>query len=392
MRREVHAPRAEYLSKVEHLGLVFHTIDGEPYWNEAASYRFEPEEIEVLESSTNELHQMCLAAVEHVIEHRLFDLLAIPPQAHDVITRAWEVDPPAIYGRFDLAYDGVGPPKLLEYNADTPTSLLEAAVVQWHWLQEVHPTADQFNSIWEGLLGKWRALKEEGYLKSGRVHFACMDSEEDLMTTAVLMDTAHEAGINVELMSMEDIAWNQREGTFVDKGHERIETLFKLYPWEWMLKDRFGPVALRLYGNVQWIEPIWKMILSNKGILAILWEMFPEHPNLLPAFSDGPHDMIEYVRKPFLGREGANVEIVQGDRISLVEGPYGDGPLVYQEYSPLPSFDENHAVVGSWVIDGNARGIGVRESSGPITQNLARFVPHYFLNPSLENVRENNRN
>jgi glutathionylspermidine synthase len=36
-----------------------------------------------------------------------------------------------LYGRFDLAYRGDGPPKLLEYNADTPTALFEAAVVQW---------------------------------------------------------------------------------------------------------------------------------------------------------------------------------------------------------------------------------------------------------------------
>lgn len=378
MRREPRTPRPDLKEKVEHLGLTFHTVDDQPYWNEAAAYRFEPEEIHLLERATNDLQEMCLAAVEKVIQDQTFSRLRIPKAAHAVITQAWEDDPPAIYGRFDLSYDGQSPPKLLEYNADTPTSLLEAAVIQWHWLQEIEPDADQFNSIWEGLVEKWQSLKAEGYLSSGKVHFGCMDAIEDIMTTAVLMDTATEAGLEVNLMQMGEIGWNVNEHRFVDQHLQPIQTLFKLYPWEWIVRDRFGPRALRTYSKMQWIEPIWKMILSNKGILAVLWEMFPGHPNLLPAFFDGPHDMPEFVRKPLLGREGANVSIHLANEVIENPGPYGRGANVFQAYAPLPVFDGNHAVIGSWVIDGQARGIGVRESNGPITEDLARFVPHYF--------------
>jgi glutathionylspermidine synthase len=321
---------------------------------------------------------MCLAAVERVIEKGELGRLAIPEPAHAVIAKAWEDDPPAIYGRFDLSYDGNGPPKLLEYNADTPTSLLEAAVVQWHWLQEVEPVADQFNSIWEGLVAKWKELRLEGLLDSGQVHFGCMEPMEDLMTTAVLMDTAQEAGLEVHLMHMSEIGWDHDARCFLDARLQPIQTLFKLYPWEWMLRDKFGPLVLQSYGDVQWIEPIWKMVLSNKAILAILWEMFPDHPNLLPSYLDGPREMTEYVRKPFLGREGANVSLHRGEGTVEMPGPYDDGHFVFQAYTPLPQFDGNHAVIGSWVIDGEARGIGVRESDGPITEDFARFVPHYF--------------
>jgi glutathionylspermidine synthase len=377
MRREIRDPRPDYVRKVEQLGLTFHTVDGEPYWTESVAYVFEPEEISVLETATNELHAMCLEAVERLVVGGELGRLGVPPEAQPIIAEAWEADPPAIYGRFDLSYDGQHPPKMLEYNADTPTSLLEAAVVQWHWLQEVHPEADQFNSIWEGLVQKWRDLKAEGLLESGRVHFACMEPTEDLMTTAVLMDAAQEAGLEVNLLPMSAIGWDAGAGRFVDRDLRPIQTLFKLYPWEWMLTDEFGPYALGTYRHVQWIEPIWKMVLSNKAILAILWEMFPGHSNLLPAYLDSPRDMTEYVRKPFLGREGANVTIVKDGQRIEVGGPYG-GRHVCQAYSPLPVFDGNHAVIGSWVIDGEARGIGVRESNGPITEDLARFVPHYF--------------
>lgn len=377
MRREVRPPRADWRSKVERLGLTFHTVDGEPYWNEAAAYGFEPSEIETLERATNELHARCLDVVERTIERGELGRLGIPEAAHPVIAEAWEADPPAIYGRFDLVFDGQGPPKLLEYNADTPTSLLEAAVVQWHWLQEIEPAADQFNSIWEGLVEKWKALREEGLLDPGRVHFACVDAAEDLMTTAVLMDTAREAGLSVRLMPLREIGWDTEDRHFVDGANRPIKTLFKLYPWEWMLRDEFGPLALGAYRDVRWIEPIWKMALSNKGLLALLWEAFPDHPNLLPAFLDEPRGMAEYVRKPLLGREGANVAIHLAGEVIENDGPYG-GPWVYQAYASLPVFDGNHAVVGSWVVDGEARGIGVRESDGPITEDTARFVPHYF--------------
>lgn len=78
----------------------------------------------------------------------------------NAIVWSWNEEPPAIYGRFDLAYDGIHPPKLLEYNADTPTALLEASVVQWYWLQDVFPKDDQFNSIHEHLVAKWKELKD----------------------------------------------------------------------------------------------------------------------------------------------------------------------------------------------------------------------------------------
>jgi glutathionylspermidine synthase len=378
MRREHHIPRPDHLEKIERLGLTFHTIEGQCYWNESAAYVFTPEEIACLESTTNLLHQMCLEAVEHVIVNGKYDAFNIPKAAHKVIAEAWETDPPAIYGRFDLCYDGTHPPKMLEYNADTPTSLLEGAVIQWHWLQDVHPQNDQFNSIWEGLVDKWLALKREGYFPAGLIHFGCMDEMEDLMTTAVLMDTAQEAGLQVEMLQMAEIGWHQLQEVFVDKEQRRIQTLFKLYPWEWLLADEFGQYVLQRYSGVNWIEPIWKMLLSNKAILAVLWELYPDHPNLLPAYFDRPDRMEEYVRKPILGREGANVSIVSSSQTIDNEGPYGGNLSIYQGYAPLPNFEGNHAVIGSWVIDGVSRGIGIRESDGPITGNQARFVPHFF--------------
>lgn len=377
MQRHRIEPRPDWQQKVEELGLMFHTFEGKPYWFEEAYYSLTAFEVDQLEKATNELQEMCLKAVDFVIENDRFSQLRISPEAAEVIKKAWDADPPAIYGRFDFGYDG-SPPKLFEYNADTPTSLLEAAVIQWHWLQELFPEEDQFNSIWEALVQKWKDLKAERAIQGHVVHFAHMDDMEDLMTVTMLRDTAVEAGLQTKGIHMNEIGWDDQGKWFVDMDDMRIQTIFKLYPWEWLVHDEFGKNALATYSNTQWIEPIWKMVLSNKGILAILWEMYPNHPYLLEAYLDDPRDMQDYVKKPILSREGANVSVYSGGTVTEMPGEYGEEGYVYQKLYRLPNYGGGYPVIGSWVIDCVSHGIGIRESDGLVTDNYSRFVPHLF--------------
>lgn len=379
MRRNKINPRENWQQKVEQWGLVFHTEQGQTYWNESACYEFTAAEIEQIETATKELHQMCLKAVDHIIEHKEYEPFKIPPNAIPRIEESWELEPPTLYGRFDLVFDGTHPPKMLEYNADTPTSLLEAAVIQWKWLDEVHPDRDQFNLIWESLVNQWNWLKENNKLLSNKIHFGFSDLIEDEMTVAVLRDTAHEAGLQTEALLMEQIGWHEKGKQFVDLNNKPIQNLFKLYPWEWIVNEEFGQLALTNFQQTHWIEPIWKMLLSNKALLPKLYELFPNSPYLLPAYLDGPREMNDYVKKPLLGREGANVTIVAGDQSIEQGGEYGDEGFVFQQFIEIPNFEGNHPVIGSWVIGEDPAGIGIRETDGLITDNLARFVPHWFM-------------
>jgi glutathionylspermidine synthase len=54
------------------------------------------------------------------------------------------------------------------------------------------------------------------------------------------------------------------------------------------------------------------------------------------------------------------------------------GAYIYQQYCAPPNFDGNYPVLGSWVIDGESAGIGIRESNTLVTGNFSRFVPHIF--------------
>lgn len=367
--------RDNWKKKVEEIGFGFHTING-TYWDESAYYEFPMREVEELEKATAELFDRCLEAVQYIIDKKLYKFFQIDPAYIPLIEKSWNDDAPSIYARFDLVYDGVNPPKMLEFNADTPTSLFEAGVVQWHWLEDIKAGADQFNSIHEKLVNYWKYLAP--YLNQGRLHFACLkDNLEDLTTVEYLRDCAIQAGLDTEFIYIENLGWNNLSRTFVDMNNANIRNIFKLYPWEWMLHEEFGQNLLISSENIHWIEPAWKMLLSNKAILPILWQMFPDHPNLLASYFDSSRLKYEYVKKPLLSREGENVSIIRnGNLVMGTEGSYGAEGFIFQEYCEIPSFRGNYPVIGSWVIGCEPAGIGIRESQTLITDNLSRFVPH----------------
>ncbi|MEU8049530.1 glutathionylspermidine synthase family protein [Micromonospora haikouensis] len=387
MRREAATPRADWDATVRSQGLVY--VDTElpdggivSYWDETAAYVFGLEEVLRLEEATAELHRMCVAAAEHVVARGRYAEFGIPGWAAEAVARSLREKPPSLYGRFDLCYDGSWPPKLLEYNADTPTSLVEASIVQWFWLEETRPAADQWNSLHERLVAAWARIGAG--LHDDRVHVVWSSEEEsgeDQITAGYLAETARQAGLKAELLPIQDIGWDGRR--FVDAADGPVTTCFKLYPWEWMLAEPYGPLALEPGTPTTWIEPAWKLLLSNKALLAVLWELFPGHEYLLPAYLDSPRQMTEYVAKPLLGREGGSVRIVTPAGEVSNPSDYGDEGFCYQEFRALPSFDGNHVVLGSWIVDGEPAGAGLRESASLITDNYARFLPHYIDTPRL---------
>jgi glutathionylspermidine synthase len=385
MQRITCPERSDWRTTAEECGFDFHTIDGERYWDERGYYGFTLEEIErQIEEPSGEIDAMCLELVGHAIDDENYlRRLRIPEAFWPLIAESWHRDESSLYGRLDLSFDGRRPAKLLEYNADTPTSIFEAAVFQWTWLEQaierhiIPKRADQFNSIHERLIDAWKKVAAGSHVYlTGTI-----ENAEDAGTLAYLEDTARQAGLATTLIDIEAIGWRDGGG-FVDLDDRPMELVFKLYPWEWMFQDAFG--AKLADAPTRWLEPPWKTILSNKGILPLLWEMFPGHPNLLPAFfEDDPNAArlgASFVRKPLYSREGANVALVSSG-VTLVEqqGPYGAEGFIRQALAPLPNFSGQYPVLGSWLIDHTPCGLSVREDENPITGNTSRFLPHAIL-------------
>lgn len=372
MERKVSEVRKNWEQKLENLGFGYHSLDG-LYWDESHYYEFSLEEVNRLENATAELWQMCLVAVDYVIEKNLWFRFNIPEFFRNYIITSWEEDHPSIYGRFDLGFDG-HQIKLLEFNADTPTSLYEAAVIQWYWLQEMFPEKDQFNSIHEKLVDYWAYLKK--YMNPNYIYFSSLTNIEDVTNLEYMRDCASQAGFETEFVPIQDIGWAEDVDEFISPDKMMMEYIFKLYPYEWILADGFGEKLVKNGFRSQWIEPAWKVLLSSKAILPILWELYPNHPYLLEAYFEPKH-MKDYAKKPIYSREGANVTLHKNHiPIAQNSGDYGKEGYIYQQLFDLPNFNGNYPVIGSWIIGQEAAGIGIRESVNLITNNESRFIPH----------------
>ena len=367
---------ANWKERLENVGFGYHTDENNrTYWVEDYYFSITEKEADNIFEATNQLWEMCINAVEVIIKNNRLDEFKIPKFIQPYLIDTWENDAPSIYGRFDFAFDKNKQLKLLEFNADTPTSLFECGVVQWLWMENYFgDTKDQFNSVHDKLIETWKTLKP--YLKGDTLHFSCVkDSLEDLTNVEYLRDCAIQAGINTKLIFVDEIGWNNVN--FVDLEEEPITDIFKLYPWEWMVNELFAYNIKNDEINANWIEPAWKMILSNKAILAVLWELYPNHPLLLETYFDDPKEMKNYVKKPLLSREGANVEIYENGK--LVEqslGEYGEEGFIYQELAQLHHEETGYSIIGSWIIGQESCGITVRESDQIITTDKSRFVPH----------------
>ena len=402
--RKVNLPeRPDWRAEAERLGFTFADMHGEPYWDESSAYEFTLAEVERdIEAPATELHALCREAVARIIaDESLMSRMGLPRQHWDLIADSWQATQPEVYGRMDLAYDGQGPAVLLEYNADTPTSLYESASFQWLWLEQqmaagvLEPGDDQFNGIHESLVERWAAILP----RDTDVHFAAMqDAPEDYATVEALAWAAREAGLGAHYTDLQSIGLSDR-GQFTDAEDRVIGTLFKLYPWEDLLRDPFADYVAT--AQVQMIEPPWKALVSNKAILPLLWQIAPGHPNLLPAFfledvaealnGSGParapgFDAVAerlrrgHVVKPIFSREGASVQIIEGGQPTETapDRSYDDHPMIVQEYRPLPVFDGFRPIIGAWTVGETCTGMGLREDRSRITQDLSRFKPHYI--------------
>ncbi|WP_294244780.1 glutathionylspermidine synthase family protein [uncultured Chryseobacterium sp.] len=372
MKRIPSPQRKDWEHKLEKLGFGYHSLEG-LYWDESHYYEFSMDEINIIESATAELWQMCLEAVDYVIEKNLWHRFSIPEYFRDYIVTSWEEDHPSIYGRFDFGFDGNNL-KLLEFNADTPTSLYEASVIQWYWLQEMFPEKDQFNSIHEKLVDYWKYLT--AYMNPRHIYFASLTNIEDVTNIEYIRDCATQAGFDTEFIPIQDIGWAEEIEEFISGDRSVMEYIFKLYPYEWIMEDGFAEKLVKNGFRSQWIEPAWKILLSSKAILPVLWEMYPGHPYLLEAYFESKH-LRDFAKKPVYSREGANVALYRNNiPVEANKGEYGKEGFIYQQLFTLPDYNGNFPVIGSWVIGQEPAGIGIRESVRLITNNESRFVPH----------------
>lgn len=386
IRKYTDYKRENVNKKLEDLGFPYHTIDGESYWDESGYWEFDSEEIEILEEAGTEVHKVLCETLSEVFEDDQ-NTLGYPREFFELAKRSWKAQGRhlGVYGRIDFALKNCHTfePIAMEYNAETPTSLVESSIVQWQWHKELFPGMDQFNLIHESLENMWHQVYS--IFSPKVIHFAFAASIEDEFNVKYLANTVHK--VPTKIIPLEQIGL--LDGELVDFENEKIEMLFKLYPWDWMIKEDFYQTVkenLTFEGQESLVilEAPYKALLSSK---ALFHEASMRHPECkyLPRTYLSPEGLGDaYVKKPVLGREGTGVSIHQKEKIlesHCMDLETPQSGFVYQEklYLPQNERDGKNAVLGVWIIQEVAVGLGIREDKSLITGNDACFVPHYFI-------------
>ncbi len=375
---------------LESLGFVWHTDrDNTPYISDELVVLTE-DEANAFYEATNELYDMYVEAAEYVIENNLFHEIGIPFNLVELIKESWENDVHwHLYGRFDLAGGIDGKPiKLLEFNADTPTALFETAIIQWAILKQNNlEESSQFNATYEALQDNFKRLVtldedisnfEEHYDGWRFLFSSIRDNAEEENTVRLLQHIAAEAGFDTQFAYIDEVAFDSDEGIFYEDT--QYELWFKLIPWEDIALEE-SDLAMLLTNIIQnqkaiIFNPAYTLLFQSKGMLKILWDLYPNHPLLLET-SFEPLQGIKQVQKPIFGREGGNVAILDENASTLasVDGDYANHKMIYQAYTELATDAQGESYQAGLFYAYEACGLGFRKG-GKILDNMSKFVGH----------------
>jgi len=342
-------------------------------------------EADVLLQAADTLYNMLVQAVPEDLPDDFLTVLGIPENLWPLVRQSWSDDRHwHLYGRFDLAQTPEGP-KLLEFNADTATSIPETAVVQWASLAAAGKhEANQYSGLYEALVEQfksWRLLNED--LAPALLLTYLGASAEDQTNCAVLAQAAAEAGFDTHLCPIEEVSISTEgaeKGVWAQVGAEQwrqFPFLFKLLPWEqiaWEEPELLKSLELlSRTRTVMLANPAYTLLFQSKGMLAWLWKAYPYHPLLLEA--DLAPLSGKYIRKPYFGREGQSVEVVDKVPVVRVAGEYDAQQQVYQRWCNLSQDSKGYTYQAGVFWAGEGCAIGFRREQGIIT-NLSQFVPH----------------
>jgi glutathionylspermidine synthase len=378
----------EYL---ENIGFTWHTdIDKSSYISNEI-INISQEEASAYYDAANELYEMYCEAGQYVIDNNLFHELDIPFNLVELVKKSWQDDVHwHLYGRFDLAGGINGQNiKLIEFNADTPTSLYETAIIQWAMLKQNNfEESKQFNSLYEAIGDNFKRLItlnddinsfDEHYNKlKWKILFSSVKgNDEEEHTVKLLQHIASEIGYKTDFAYIDDVEFSD-DG--ISKDDELYEFWFKLIPWE-DIAIQEGELAVRLTDIINHqkaiiLNPAYTLMFQSKGIMKVLYEMYPNHPLLLKT-SNEPLQNIKQVEKMCFGREGENIAIINDDNSLDIktDGEYENGKAIYQEYVEFPKDNSDNYYQAGVFYAYEACALGFRKG-GKILDNMSKFVGH----------------
>jgi glutathionylspermidine synthase len=358
----------------------------------AAFLRVLPGEADALQDATASVYPLFLEAVKKVADEDLWADLKIPARALPLLKYSIQRELHLhLVGRFDFAggLEELPFPKLLEFNADTCSLMPETSMIQeTHWNDEKENIpGDPFNELLPSLVKRFEHILDSYPDKSGSLLLSTMGYEEDELNVDVIAKAAELAGFeDIQIRNLDEVIFAKDDGIYVEFGEEdfrRYDFWYKMVPWDFILFEE--PELFDILDNLIQQEkaivlnPAVTMLMQNKGLLKVIYDLAPDNKYLLKAaFSPDAFPNNKYVKKPFIGRMGENITMYDGDEkpVYETEGDYGTAPCVYQELTRLNFDYEGYRYQPSVFWTDGPSAFCFRRQDDLIVDDDAEFISH----------------
>lgn len=410
MNQEYRRWRKQIYDPLKEEGLfTWDSIPGEEYAL-ATMHSITPDFRSEIASATEELGAL-FYKVMRVIQNGSDDLLqelGLPKNTWNAVKLYLQTQAPTVIGRFDFAMTPQGL-KMLEFNSDTPTSIVEAYYVNEHVckMYKCHnPNAGMDKDIGPAFQNAVHMYEQEGY-PCESIYFSSLEwHQEDKGTTIYLLQ---QSGLPSSFVPLKDLAV-QGNRLFaynsLENAYTPIDVLYRLHGLELFVEDKdedgypTGNHILELVAQKKLaiINPPSAFILQSKALQALIWNVYVSKSffdaeereliasYMLPTYLDNPFQgKTSYVEKPIFGREGDSVTIYDkhGNPVAFnQEKAYRNQMMIYQEKVDLgtvrvPTLKgevEGKLLWGSFLLDGKASAIVARVDE-EITGDMAFYLP-----------------
>ena len=380
-----------------------------------------PEHVSVLRTASSRLYQLMVrlaVVLQQADDQSLLDI-GIPLPALPYVHLVMPEMPAVMCGRFEFAWTAEGP-KLLEFNAETPTFVVELFHMNGQVCKDfglVDPNVDCQEQLIQAMHStitaslSWIGMHQRDSISV--VFSSYADRKEERGTVEFyrnLLTSIGDLPYKTSFRGLNELRVTP-DCLFTADG-ERVDVLYKLYPTEHLIEDEAPdgmPVGLALLELVRKrqlaiLNPPVAFVLQNKALMAILWamhmvesELFTSEEHMwieqyvLPSYLDA-HDVQgqvvfagAYVVKPVFGREGASITIRTGQQVvgQSEQHLYENQVKMYQQYVALPTttvqteegLTDVHLIHNCFVVAGIPSAIGVRASQKLILDDNAYFLP-----------------
>lgn len=363
-------------------------------WDESSAYLMSRDDVDEIVSAISSVVSMAREAADFLLDGE-WGTFGMSNEIFELVRNSFDSRETEFFTRYDFAYTADGSLKLVGIEPDSPRYLVETAHTQRTWLFDMfgnkvkNHKVTQLNSIPEMILEAFKEFKNND--KNLHVFTSSLERGEDSISSSYIKGLARTCGLNVSGHRMKDLIWDKFSNVWVDEKGDEVTSFYKHYPWELIMSSPSSKNFIEHYEDFkQTLDPLWKIIMSNRAVLPAMYHLFPDSKILSPAKLDDVTGIGEdYVMSPVLLSSSRNEMGVLKGRAFTSWGEnmkdLSNQPTIAYRKLDMPkryrdaSGGYRFTFLSVFTVGGSLAGIGVRESRLPLLGAHSTFKPHVVM-------------